>query len=78
MVLLDQLALTPDGKPVAVPIPVAIVVVCVILVIAVFCVTVGVEDAEPAPQDAQETTGQFSNAAFFQRTLISSKYKSLL
>jgi hypothetical protein len=26
----------------------------------------------------QETTGQFSNAAFFQRTLISSKYKSLL
>jgi hypothetical protein len=43
--LLDQFAVTPDGKPVALPIPVALVVACVIFVIAVFTVSVGVDDA---------------------------------
>ena len=43
-----QLAVTPDGKPVAVPIPVAPVVVCVIFVMAVLIQTVGVDDATPA------------------------------
>ena len=45
MVLADQLAVTPAGKPTAVPIPVAPVVVCVILVKAVFKHKVGAEDA---------------------------------
>ena len=40
-----QLAVTPDGSPVAVPIPVAPVVVCVIFVMAVLIQTVGVDDA---------------------------------
>ena len=48
MVLLAQAAVTPAGKPVAVPIPVATVVVCVILVKAVFWHKVGVLDAAPA------------------------------
>ena len=48
--LLDQFAVTPDGKPVALPIPVALVVACVIFVIAVFTVSVGVDDAVPAEQ----------------------------
>ena len=43
-----QLAVTPDGNPVAVPIPVAPVVVCVIFVMAVLIQTVGVDDAAPA------------------------------
>ena len=46
-----QLAVTPDGNPVAVPIPVAPVVVCVIFVIAAFTQTVGVDDATPAVFD---------------------------
>jgi hypothetical protein len=41
MVLPDQFAITPAGKPVAAPIPVAPVVVCVMFVIAVFIHTVG-------------------------------------
>ena len=41
-------ALTPDGKPVAVPIPVAPVVAWVMFVIAVLIQTVGVLDAVPA------------------------------
>ena len=45
MVFDAQLAVTPDGKPVAVPIPVAPVVVCVIFVMAVLIQTVGVDDA---------------------------------
>jgi hypothetical protein len=48
MVFDAQLAVTPDGRPVAVPIPVAPVVVCVIFVIAVLIQTVGVDDAAPA------------------------------
>ncbi|CAN1578978.1 hypothetical protein MCERE19_04431 [Spirosomataceae bacterium] len=41
----DQTAVTPAGKPVAVPIPVAPVVVCVMLVKLVLIHKVGVEDA---------------------------------
>ena len=48
MIVLDaQAAVTPDGKPVAVPIPVAPVVVCVIAVNAVLIHNVGVVDADP-------------------------------
>ena len=79
IVLLAQDALTPGGKPLApeIPafdIPVALVVVCVIFVNAVITVSVGVDDAVPAEQAVTHgTPGQFSNAAFFQRTLISSR-----
>ena len=45
IVLLAHKAVTPAGKPVAVPIPVALVVVCVILVNAVLIQSVGVLDA---------------------------------
>ena len=45
IVLVAQAAVTPDGKPVAVPIPVAPVVVCVIAVSAVLTHKVGVLDA---------------------------------
>ncbi|MBV6485827.1 MAG: hypothetical protein KFKLKKLM_02429 [Flavobacteriales bacterium] len=45
MVLPDQLAFTPVGKPEATPIPVAPVVVCVIFVIEVLIHNVGEEDA---------------------------------
>ena len=48
MVLEAHEAVTPEGKPVAVPIPVAPVVVCVILVNAVLIHKVGVEEAAPA------------------------------
>ena len=48
----DQAAVTPVGKPVAVPMPVALVVVCVILVKAVITVSVGVDEAVPAAQAA--------------------------
>ena len=48
IVLFAQAAVTPAGKPVAVPIPAAPVVVCVILVNAVFIHNVGVLDAVPA------------------------------
>ena len=45
MIVLDaHAAVTPDGKPVAVPIPVAPVVVCVIAVNAVLIHNVGVVD----------------------------------
>ena len=42
-----QAAVTPAGRPVAVPIPVAPVVVCVIAVSAVLMHSVGVEEAVP-------------------------------
>jgi hypothetical protein len=45
MVFDAQLAVTPAGKPVAVPIPVAPAVVCVIFVMAVLIQTVGVDEA---------------------------------
>jgi hypothetical protein len=44
----DQEAVTPAGKPVAVPIPVAPVVAIVIFVMVVFTKSVGLEDAVPA------------------------------
>ena len=48
----DQAAVTPVGKPVAVPMPVALVVACVIFVKAVLTVSVGVDDAAPTAQAA--------------------------
>ncbi len=45
IMLFNQAAVTPVGKPVAVPIPVAPVVVCVIAVNAVLIHIVGVEVA---------------------------------
>ena len=42
-----QLALTPAGKPVAVPIPVAVVVVCVMSVNGVWIQSVGMVEASP-------------------------------
>ena len=48
VIVLDaQEAVTPPGRPVAVPIPVAPVVVCVIAVRAVLMQRVGVEEAAP-------------------------------
>ena len=41
----DQEAVTPEGKPDAVPMPVARVVECVIFVNAVFTANVGLDDA---------------------------------
>ena len=55
MVLLVQAAVTPAGKPVAVPILVAFVVVWVILVNAVLIHKVGVLDAAPAVRVAAFT-----------------------
>ena len=46
--LLAHAAVTPAGKPVAVPIPVDPVVVCVIAVNAVLIHNVGVDDAADA------------------------------
>ena len=43
-----QVAVTPAGRPVAVPIPVATVVVCVIAVSGVLVQMVGVEEAAEA------------------------------
>ena len=48
IVLLAQAAVTPAGKPVAVPMPVAPVVLCVIFVKAVLIHNVGLLDAAPA------------------------------
>ena len=45
IVFAAQAAVTPDGKPVAVPIPVALAVVCVIGVSAVLIHSVGVAEA---------------------------------
>ena len=43
-----QAAVTPTGRPVAMPIPVAPVVACVMFVSAVLIHSVGAEDAIPA------------------------------
>ena len=68
IVLLSQLAVTPAGSPVAVPMPVAPVVACVIVVSEVFTHRVGVELAEPevfklltkkAPETLLVTVPQF-------------------
>ena len=50
-VLVAQTAVTPAGKPVAVPIPVAPVVACVIFVRALLIHKVGVLEATPAVLD---------------------------
>ena len=56
VIVLDaQTAVTPAGKPVAVPIPVAPVVVWVILVKAVLILNVGLELAAPAVLIAETT-----------------------
>ena len=47
-----QLAVTPPGNPVALPIPVAPVVLCVIGVRAVLIHRVGVDDAAPTVMSA--------------------------
>ena len=54
--LLAQTAVTPAGKPVAVPMPVAPVVAIVIFVKAVFTVNVGLDDAVPAVLRVQGVT----------------------
>ena len=52
MIVFDaQEAVTPAGRPVAVPIPVAPVVVCVMAVKAVLMHSVGVVEAEEAVLD---------------------------
>ena len=56
IVLLDQAAETPVGKPEAVPMPVALVVVCVIFVNTVFTVSVGIVDAAAAAQAGDALT----------------------
>ena len=48
IVLEDQLAFTPAGKPVDTPIPVAPVVLCVMLVSIELMHKVGKDDAAPA------------------------------
>ena len=49
VIVLDaQVAVTPAGRPVAVPMPVAAVVVCVIAVSGVLIQRVGVEEAAEA------------------------------
>jgi hypothetical protein len=48
IVLAAQAAITPAGRPVAVPMPVATAVECVIAVRAVLMQRVGVEEATPA------------------------------
>ena len=56
IILLAQTAVTPAGKPVAVPMPVAPVVVIVIDgVKAVFTVNVGLDDTVPAVFGVHET-----------------------
>ena len=47
IVFSDQAAVTPDGKPVEVPMPIAPKVLCVIFVNAVLIHNVGVLDAMP-------------------------------
>jgi hypothetical protein len=54
--LADQEAVTPEGKPVAVPMPVARVVECVIFVNNVFTANVGLDDAVPAVLRVQGVT----------------------
>ena len=54
--LLAQTAVTPAGKPVAVPMPVAPVVVIVIFVKAVLTVNVGLDEGVPAVLRVQGVT----------------------
>ena len=52
----DQTAVTPEGKPVAVPIPVAPVVEIMIFVKVVFTKSDGLDDAVPAVLRVQGVT----------------------
>ena len=52
----DQEAVTPAGKPVAVPMPVAMVVECVMFVNIAFTVNVGLDDAAVAVLITQGVT----------------------
>ena len=76
----DQVAVTPVGKPIGVPIPVAPVVDIEMAVNDVFTFTVALDDGVPAVHtvEVQGTPGQLSKAAFFQRTFISSKLNKVL
>ena len=76
----DQEAVIPGGKLVAVPIPEAPVVAIVMGVITASQARV-IEESAATVQVVivHGTPGQFSRAAFFQRTFISSKlYKAFL
>ena len=63
IVLLPKAAVTPAGKPVAVPMPVAPVVVCVMLVSAVLIHNVGVLDAALAVLFAVTVTATATDVA---------------
>jgi hypothetical protein len=52
----NQEAVTPEGRPVAVPMPVAMVVECVMFVNIVFTVNVGLDDAAVAVLSTQGVT----------------------
>ncbi len=52
----NQEAVTPEGRPVAVPMPVAMVVECVMFVNIVFTVNVGFDDAAVAVLSTQGVT----------------------
>ena len=56
IILLAQTAVTPAGKPVAVPMPVAPVVAIVIFVKAVLTVNVGLDEGVPAVLRVQGVT----------------------
>ena len=74
----DKVAVIPLDKPVATILDTPVVTI-VMGVKAEPLTTVGLEDGVPAVQEeavVQGTPVQFSKAAFFQRTLISSKLKA--
>jgi hypothetical protein len=52
----NQEAVTPEGRPVAVPMPVEMVVECVMFVNIVFTVNVGLDDAAVAVLSTQGVT----------------------
>ncbi len=52
----NQEAVTPEGKPIALPMPVALVVECVMFVNIVFTVKVGLDDAAVAVLSTQGVT----------------------
>ena len=64
MVFDNQVAVTPVGKPVAVPMPVAPVVVCVIFVNAVLIHNVGVDEAALAVLSAFTVTNCVTPVVF--------------
>ena len=52
----NQEAVTPEGRPIAVPMPVAMVVECVMFVNIVFTVNVGLDDAAVVVLSTQGVT----------------------